>query len=181
MAMCRVAPDQSVPGPIFTCAGGFEPVVRRRNIRTFGFILFITRYATTFVAALQITGRVLQDLVAVLAHSGKRICMAVLEVVGFNFDNEKGTRTIVPLKGLKVLANKIKISGQIIDLSASASSSSWVWTKDYVALNASPRDNKLTHHQFVIQVPSCLAHPLAPTIAAKSVSNFQLDASCYPT
>ncbi|KZP09618.1 hypothetical protein FIBSPDRAFT_963820 [Athelia psychrophila] len=121
------------------------------------------------------------DLVAVLVRSGDRICMAVLEVVGFHFDQEKGTRTIAPLEDLKTLANKIKISGQIVGLSASTMSSSWVWTKNYLALNASPRDNKLTRHQFVIQVPSCLAHPLAPTIAAKSVSDFQLDASCFPT
>lgn len=33
----------------------------------------------------------------------------------------------------------------------------------------------------MIEVPSYLAHPLAPTIAAKPVSDFQLDMSCYPT
>ena len=60
-------------------------------------------------------------------QSGNKICMAVLEVTGFQFLKEKVARTTAALEDLENPNNQIKISGQIIDLHAS--SSSWEWTK----------------------------------------------------
>ena len=40
---------------------------------------------------------------------------------------------------------------------------------------------KLTHHQFVLEIPSCLAHPLAYSIATKPMSGSFQDTSYYPT
>jgi hypothetical protein len=101
-----------------------------------------------------------EDLVATLVWSRNKICMAVLEVKGFQFLKEKVARTIAALDDLENANNQIKISGQIIDLLAS-SSSSWEWTKKYLSLDNSSQDKKLTHCQFVFEIPSCLAHPLA--------------------
>jgi len=47
---------------------------------------------------------------------------------------------------------------------------SWEWTGNYVWLNVNARDDKLTHCQFVLEIPSFLAYPLAQSIAAKPAS-----------
>jgi len=39
----------------------------------------------------------------------------------------------------------------------------------------------LTCHQFVLEILSCLAHPLAASIAAKPMSHGSQDTSYYPT
>jgi hypothetical protein len=46
----------------------------------------------------------------------------------------------------------------------------WEWTKNYLALDTSSQNEMLTHRQFVLEIPSFLVHPLAPTILIKSVS-----------
>jgi len=120
------------------------------------------------------------DLAATLVRSGNRICMAVLEVTGFQFLKEKVARTIAALDDLENPDKQIKISGQIIDLHNS-SHSSWEWTKNYLSLNSNSQDKKLTRHQFVLEIPSCLAHPLAASIAAKPISGSSQDISYYPT
>ena len=50
-----------------------------------------------------------------------------------------------------------------------------------LSLDSSAQDKKLTHHQFVLEVPSCLTHPLAYSIAAKPMAGSSQDASYYPT
>jgi hypothetical protein len=119
------------------------------------------------------------DLVATLVRSGNKICLAVLETTGFQFLKEKVAQTITALDDLENSNNQIKISGQIIDLQAS-SSSSWEWTKKYLSLDSSSQDKKLTRCQFVLEIPSCLTHPLAYSIAAKPMSG-SAQASYYPT
>jgi hypothetical protein len=120
------------------------------------------------------------DLAATLVRSGNKICMAVLEVTGFQFLQEKVARTIATLDDLENPTNEIKISGQIIDLYAS-SSSTWEWTKDYLSLDNSSQDRKLTRRQFVLEIPSCLVHPLAYSVAAKPMSGSSQNTSYYPT
>ena len=39
----------------------------------------------------------------------------------------------------------------------------------------------MTRRQFVLEIPSCLAHPLAASIAAKPMSGGSQDTSYYPT
>jgi hypothetical protein len=56
------------------------------------------------------------DLAATLVWSGNRICMAIVEVTGFQFLKEKVPHTIALLDDLENLDKQIKISGQIIDL-----------------------------------------------------------------
>jgi hypothetical protein len=120
------------------------------------------------------------DLAATLVRSGNKICTAVLEVTGFQFLKEKVARTIAMVEDLENPDNHIKISGQIIDLCAS-SPSSWEWTKNYLSLDSNSQDKKLTRHQSVLEIPSCLAHPLAASIAAKLMSGGSQDTSHYPT
>jgi hypothetical protein len=48
-------------------------------------------------------------------------------------------------------------------------------------MDASSQDRQLTHRQFVLEVPSYLAHPLAPSLAAEPMSGSSLDESVYPT
>jgi hypothetical protein len=121
-----------------------------------------------------------RDLATTLVQSGNRICIAVLEVTGFQFPKEKVVRTVATLDDLENPNNQIKISGQIIDLHTS-SPSFWEWTKDYLSLDNSPQKKKLTHHQYVLEIPSCLSHPLAYSVSAKPVSGSSQDKSYYPT
>jgi len=43
------------------------------------------------------------------------------------------------------------------------------WNRTYNLTAIRNRDEMLTHHQFVLEIPSFLVHPLAPTILIKSV------------
>jgi hypothetical protein len=106
--------------------------------------------------------------------------MAVLEVTGFQFLKEKVAWTIAALDDLENPDKQIKIIGQIVD-PHNSSPSSWEWTKNYLSLNSYSQDKKLTHRQFVLEIPSCLAHPLAASIAAKPTSGSSRDTSYYPT
>jgi len=119
------------------------------------------------------------DLAATLVRSGNKICMAVLEITGFQYLKEKVARTIAALDDLENLDKQIKISGQIIGLHKS-SPSSWEWTKNYLSLNGDSQHQKLTHCQFVLEIPSFLAHPLAASIVAKPTSGSSQD-TLYPT
>jgi len=120
------------------------------------------------------------DLVATLVQSGNKICMAVLEVIEFQFLKEKATQIIAALDDLENLNNQIKISGQIIDLQPS-SSSFWEWNKNYLSLDSSSQNKKLNRCQFVLEIPSCLARPLAYSIATMPMSGSFQDTSYYPT
>jgi len=93
---------------------------------------------------------------------------------------ENVARTIAALDDLENSNNQIKISGQIIDLQPS-SSSSWEWNKNYLSLDSSSQDKKLTCCHFVLEIPSCLVHPLAASIVTKPRSGSFQDTSYYPT
>ena len=95
--------------------------------------------------------------------------MAVLEVSGFQFLKEKVPHIVATIDDLENPDKQIKINGQIIDLH-NCSPSSWEWNKDYLSLNSNSQDKKLTHRQFVLEIPSCLVHPLAASVAARPTS-----------
>jgi len=54
------------------------------------------------------------DLVATLVQYGSKICMAVLEVTGFQFLKEKVARIIAALHDLKNPNNQIKIRARLL-------------------------------------------------------------------
>ena len=121
------------------------------------------------------------DLAASLVRSGNRICMAVLEVTGFQFAKEKITQTTAAMDDLENRDKQIKIIGQIIDIFMPSKMNFWEWTRRYVSLDINSRDEKLTRCQFVFEIPSFLIHPLAPSVTAKPISSNSIDTSCYPT
>src|SRR5882762_7799377 len=53
--------------------------------------------------------------------------------------------------------------------------------QNYLSLDSNSQDKKLTCHQFVLEILSCLAHPLAASIAANPMSHGSQDTSYYPT
>ena len=72
----------------------------------------------------------------------------------------------------KNLNKQIQISGHIIGLHK-YSPLSWEWTKNYLSLNG--------NYQFVLEIPSFLALPLAASIVAKLTFGSSQDTLYYPT
>jgi hypothetical protein len=76
------------------------------------------------------------DPAACLIRSGSTICLAVIEVIGFRFVNEKVTKTTATMDDLEDTDKQIKIIGQVINLSMSSSKKeSWDWNRHYVPLD----------------------------------------------
>ena len=70
------------------------------------------------------------DLAACLVRSGTNICLAVIEVVGFLFKNDKVVKSTAAMDDLEDTNKQIKVVGQIVHLKMSSSTmQSWDWTK----------------------------------------------------
>ena len=70
------------------------------------------------------------DLAACLVRSGTKICLAVIEVVGFLFKNDKVVKSTATMDDLEDTNKQIKVVGQIVHLKMSSSTMrSWDWTK----------------------------------------------------
>src|ERR1700691_5685259 len=83
----------------------------------------------------------------------------------------KITKSTALLDDLENTDKQITFIGQIINLHMSSHRTPfWKWTKDYVALDVGSENGMLTHRQFVLEIPSFLVQPLAPTILIKSAS-----------
>jgi len=122
------------------------------------------------------------DPVACLIQCGPKICLAVIEVIGFRFGKEKVTKTMETMDDLEDTNKQIKIIGQIINMKMSSpKKESWDWNKHYMPLDIDSQDKRLTHHQYVLEVASVLTNPLAPSLAARPLSGGKLDESDYPT
>ena len=123
-----------------------------------------------------------KDLTAHLVQSGPKICLAVIEVVGFLFRNEKVAKSTARMDDLEDPDKQIKVVNQIVNLGMSSSSmESWDWNKQYVALDIDSQDQRLTHHQYVLKVASALISPLAPSVVPRPLPSSELDMSNYST
>lgn len=110
------------------------------------------------------------DLAAILVRngaSGIHVCLAVMEVTGFKRGKGKDivTSAVMRMDDLENSKLNIKVLGQLIELKMPPGTDFWEWTRKYIQLDLRARDKRLTHRQLVIEVPSVLIHPLAPTIA----------------
>jgi hypothetical protein len=107
-----------------------------------------------------------KDLVAFLViSSDAKFCLAVLEVVGFRFKNEKTLKLRMGLEEITNGRGDYKVNGQIIELSQNmddiAASRVWDWTERYIHLDVSTLTTRLTQKQFVLEVPVSLIFPVA--------------------
>jgi hypothetical protein len=105
----------------------------------------------------------------------------VLEVLGFRFKGERVLKIIATIDDLEDADKQIKILGQIICLSSSPKKESWDWNRHYMPLDIDSQDNRLTHCQYVLELASVLAYPLAPTLVTKPPPSSKLEESNYPT
>ena len=120
------------------------------------------------------------DLAASLVMCGGKICLCVIEVTGFKFGTEKITQTTAALNDLEDKNKQIKVTGQVIELKPSSPKIDfWEWTRDYLSTDA--KDDKLTHQQFVVEIPSFFIHPLAPSVVDKPPYGSSADHERYPT
>jgi hypothetical protein len=89
-----------------------------------------------------------KDLAACLVKTGPKICLAVIEVIGFLFGGGRVAKSTATMDDLEDPDKQIKVVGQIINLGMSSSSmESWDWNKQYVALDIDSQDQRLTHCQ----------------------------------
>jgi hypothetical protein len=105
----------------------------------------------------------------------------VLEVLGFRFKGERVTKAIATIDDLEDTDKQIKILGQIISLSSSPKKESWDWNRHYMPLNIDSQDNRLMHRQYILELASILAYPLAPTLVTRPLPGSKLEGSDYPT
>src|SRR5882762_5103232 len=116
------------------------------------------------------------DLAACLVRSGPKICLAVIEVVGFLFGTEKVVKSTATMDDLENTNKQIKVVGQIVNLKGSSSTmQSWDWNKRYVALDIDSRDQRLTRCQYVLEVTSSLICPLAPSVVQRPLPGSKLN------
>ena len=105
----------------------------------------------------------------------------MLEVLGIQFKGERVPKAIATIDDPEDTDKEIKILGQIICLSSSPKKESWDWNRRYMPLNIDSQDNRLMHHQYVLELASVLAYPLAPTLVTRPLPGSKLEGSDYPT
>ncbi|KAI0043508.1 hypothetical protein FA95DRAFT_1681862, partial [Auriscalpium vulgare] len=111
------------------------------------------------------------DLVAVLVRVHGDICLAVLEILGFQRADEKASGrclTAVDMEELEERKSAITVIAQITEMRHSPSACAWKWTHQYVRAElakSSPHSEvRNTRKNFVLSVPGFLVHPLGPSI-----------------
>jgi hypothetical protein len=103
-----------------------------------------------------------KDLTAFIIRSNKKLCLAVLQVIGFRFKNEKCLKLTMGLDQITNGRGDYRVNGQIIELEPTIGEIGlWDWTKRYVHLDVSSRTTRLTQKQFIIEVPAALVLPIA--------------------
>jgi len=120
------------------------------------------------------------DLAASLVQCGGKICLCVIEVTGFRFGTEKTTQTTAALDDLEDKNKQIKVTGQVIELKPSSPRMDF-WNGQEIIYQLRTNDERLTHRQLVVEIPSFFIHPLAPSVVHKPPPGSLADESRYPT
>ncbi|KAF8074122.1 hypothetical protein FPV67DRAFT_1446920 [Lyophyllum atratum] len=107
-----------------------------------------------------------KDLAATLVRSGSKICLAVMEISGFRTGTTKEMSLTADMNDLDDLDKRITVVGQIVGLKPMTTDEDmWEWTRKYVNLDVTGKDQRLTRRKYVFGVPSVLISPLGPTPA----------------
>jgi hypothetical protein len=123
-----------------------------------------------------------QILQLCLVQSGPKICLAIIEGVGFLFINEKVVKSTVTMDDLRDTNKQIKFVGQIVDLKMSSSTMQfWDWNKQYVAMDIDSCDRRLTFCQYVMGVASSLICPHTLSVVQRPLPQSKLDIDDYLT
>ncbi|THH30616.1 hypothetical protein EUX98_g3584 [Antrodiella citrinella] len=115
------------------------------------------------------------DLGAALVHVKKTICLAVLDIIGFEKKGVKGRLTAVDVAELEKKNSGITVIAQAIKLQERTlgQDMEWIWIQEYIQLHSDrTRKGKTlkTRQQFVLSLPGHLVHPLAPDITKRNRS-----------
>jgi len=101
------------------------------------------------------------DLGTFLVRCGDQICLTVMEVIGFNFSKEKQTRSVALLDDLSNATTEIKVIGQIIEIRQHPDSDEiWEWSGNYISIDTTSKDLKITKALYVTEIPSVLVQPV---------------------
>ena len=101
------------------------------------------------------------DLGAFLVRCGDQICLTVMEVIGFNFSKEKQTRSVALLDDLSNATKEIKVIGQIIEIRQPPDSEEiWEWSGNYISVDTTSKELKITKALYVTEIPSVLIQPV---------------------
>lgn len=109
------------------------------------------------------------DLGVFLAYCDGKICLAIMEVTGLQFNDRKvkGFHTTAKFDDLAMQTSKITVVGQLIEIQQSdfhSESMLWEWPKCYVNLDSELESDLLTKQQFSLEIPSHLLHLLSQRI-----------------
>jgi hypothetical protein len=106
-----------------------------------------------------------QDIVAALIRAEDDICLAVVEVLGFEEVGSKARSTEVKMDDLEGSDKPITVFGQILELRPTANPEAlkWLWTGHYIRFGETSQSPS-TNRQYVLRIPGKLVYPLGPTV-----------------
>jgi hypothetical protein len=115
-----------------------------------------------------------QDIVAALIQAGEKICLAVVEILGFEQDGSKIKTTEVNMDDLEADEDKYTVYGQILEMKPAPTTmvdldtKNWLWTGHYMRFGGGleGRQTAATSRQYVVRIPGKLIYPLGPTITS---------------
>jgi hypothetical protein len=94
------------------------------------------------------------DLAASFVQCGDEICLSVIEIIEFQFGTEKTAHVTATLDHLEDINNKIKVTGQIIELKPSSLRMAfWEWTRNYLSVVSETKEHRLSHQNYVMEIP----------------------------
>jgi hypothetical protein len=126
-----------------------------------------------------------QDIVATLVQAHNHICLAIIEILGFEHISSKTRSTEVNMDDLEKDKNGFTVFGQILELKAAPSllvdlqPINWLWTGHYMRFGARAEKalTTATSRQYVVRIPGKLIYPLGPTVVSTPKSWMDTEAN----
>ena len=105
------------------------------------------------------------DLAAVLCRTGDSLSLAVIELAGFLINSNSVMQSSVAASKFCDPQGDVTVRAQILQLHHT-DKTSWTWDNEYLLLQKQATGKTVTQRHLVLEVPSSLVFPLAPSVTS---------------
>lgn len=121
------------------------------------------------------------DLAATLVRLGQRVCLVVIQIIGFMHKKTRIDRIALEMLEQKLKGGDLAFTGEVLEIlplrsEDNTNNSSWAWSLNYLTSSGKSKSSatKLTVKQSSFSFPAWLIIPLCPTFCDSSLVHHQL-------
>ena len=120
------------------------------------------------------------DLAACLVRTGESICLAIIEIISFEYDDSKRQLSCMTVDEMEESGtggkSKITVLAQIMDMEQT-NDAHWNWTRHYMRFETgkgkarNTSSDKSSQRNFVLHIPAMLVYPVGSSIVSLNPSS----------